>query len=322
MTVYITRCPVCQQAFKTNESVLAQKNGMVRCGFCQSTFNAYEHLYTPLNQSDLNNMLQVQAERQAQIQRKGLDAMAALAGQLKGFESMGEADSSLIGVRAEPKLNPAPVKQEVINAGPSIQVIEHRPVNETVGEGADEALGQDSDEEDDEYEEESPRRRLTWLWGLIALIAFIGIVCQLMAMNRSSILAKLPQAEPIFGGLCSVFSCEQASENSPVQAEQTSPATGAVALLQQELVALPENHYAIKVVLKNNTTVDQPYPLLTVVLKGEKEDVLTRRQLRPAEYLDNPQKKLAAQAQDEVTFAFDLTDGKAESLSVEVEPIL
>ena len=38
MTVYITRCPACQQAFKITENVLQAKNGQVRCGFCQNVF--------------------------------------------------------------------------------------------------------------------------------------------------------------------------------------------------------------------------------------------------------------------------------------------
>ena len=54
MTVYITRCPACQQAFKITENILQAKNGQVRCGFCQNVFNAREHLY---KSSDLEGSL-------------------------------------------------------------------------------------------------------------------------------------------------------------------------------------------------------------------------------------------------------------------------
>ena len=161
MTVYITRCPVCQQAFKTNEHVLALKGGEVRCGFCQSVFNAYEHLYTPLNSAELGQLIEQQAQRQAQMQRKGLEAMAALAGELKGFGSGTDNDDSLIGVRAEPRLAPGPVKQEVINAGPSVQVIEHgaKIPGDEKGYANEELEG--NDEEDYDYEEESPHKKRT-----------------------------------------------------------------------------------------------------------------------------------------------------------------
>ncbi len=320
MTVYITRCPVCQQAFKTNEHVLALKGGEVRCGFCQSVFNAYEHLYTPLNSAELGQMIEQQAERQAQIQRKGLEAMAALAGELKGFGSAGaETDNSLIGVRAEPRLTPGPVKQEVINAGPSVQVIEHGvkvPALAATGSESDE-----SEDDDYDYEDEPPRKKRTLLWFVVALIAFVGIVCQLLAINSNTVVEKLPQARPVMDRVCSIFSCEAPIESSTATPAATS-SQGPVSITEQELVALPNGQYAIRVVLKNQSTVDQPYPNLTIVLKGEKEDILTRRRIEPSEYLEEASRKLPAQAQDEVSIAFNIADGKPATLAVEIDPIL
>lgn len=322
MTVYITRCPVCQQAFKTNEHVLALKGGEVRCGFCQSVFNAYEHLYTPLNSAELGQLIEQQAQRQAQMQRKGLEAMAALAGELKGFGSGTDNDDSLIGVRAEPRLAPGPVKQEVINAGPSVQVIEHGAKIPGYEKGyANEEL-EGNDEEDYDYEEESPHKKRTLIWVVVALVALVGIACQLLAMNSNTVIEKLPQAAPLMDRVCSIFSCEAPVANTSMTKNNESLVQGPVQITDQELVPLPNGQYAIRVVLKNQSTVEQSYPNLTIVLKGEKEDILTRRHVLPSEYLEDASRKLPAQAQDEVSIAFNIADGKPATLAVEIDPVL
>jgi predicted Zn finger-like uncharacterized protein len=46
----ITQCPQCGTHFKITEAQRQSHKGMVRCGHCQTVFNAVEHLYTPPEQ--------------------------------------------------------------------------------------------------------------------------------------------------------------------------------------------------------------------------------------------------------------------------------
>ena len=95
-----------------------------------------------------------------------------------------------------------------------------------------------------------------------------------------------------------------------------------VAIVSHTLQQVEGNRYAISVVLENNSDTNQPYPVLTVVLKGEKEDIITRRRVSPSEYLTDAAQTIAARTQQTVSIAFDMNDGDAATLTVEIEPIL
>jgi len=49
----ITQCPQCNTHFKITKEQSESHNGMVRCGRCQTVFNAVENLYTAPQQLDL-----------------------------------------------------------------------------------------------------------------------------------------------------------------------------------------------------------------------------------------------------------------------------
>ncbi len=49
----ITQCPQCNTHFKITQEQSESHNGMVRCGRCQTVFNAVENLYTAPQQLDL-----------------------------------------------------------------------------------------------------------------------------------------------------------------------------------------------------------------------------------------------------------------------------
>ena len=59
-----------------------------------------------------------------------------------------------------------------------------------------------------------------------------------------------------------------------------------------------------------------------VVMKGEKEDIITRRRLEPKEYLGAEGQTIAPQATVSASIAFDMTDGDPATLSVEVDSII
>ena len=167
-----------------------------------------------------------------------------------------------------------------------------------------------------------PHKKRTLVWVVVAFVALVGIACQLLAMNSNTVIEKLPQAAPLMDRVCSIFSCEAPVANTSVTKNNESLVQGPVQITDQELVTLPNGQYAIRVVLKNQSTVEQPYPNLTIVLKGEKEDILTRRHVLPSEYLEDASRKLPAQAQDEVSIAFNIADGKPATLAVEIDPVL
>ena len=231
MTVYITRCPACQQAFKITENILQAKNGQVRCGFCQNVFNAREHLYKSIDlEGSLNRI-----EREAEVERQGIANMKSLADQLKGFDSVDD-NQGLVGVRTEPRNGPE--RLDIIN-GPSIEVISHPAPNQNLSDD-------ESEDEDSEIQEESTKARSskTWLWAIIALVAIIAIALKVLASNQNAVLDKIPQAEPLFGLLCDKITCEPRRTvtplDAPIKSETTeaTPSNPATSVVNQPVAVL------------------------------------------------------------------------------------
>ena len=306
MAVYITRCPSCQQAYRLNDTQLSAKDGLVRCGFCQNVFNAKEHLYR--SKDVPTETAVIRAEREAEMERKGVASMAALSAQLQGFDVVDEDDkpSGLVGIRTEPRLGP--VRQDVINgSNNSIEIIQHEPqrANVTV----------EDDEEEDE--EELPTKKSTskrGLWIVIAFIAALLIGLQLSLSFRGAIIEKLPQSEAMFNTLCQYFVCQPITNTSVAPAEEPKN----VVLASQSLQRVGGDEYVIVANLHNEKAVEEAFPEMTIVLKGEKGDILTRRILKPTDYLNDATQKLKPNETRQVAFTFKISEGVPNELSIEL----
>lgn len=311
MAVFITRCPSCHQAFRLTDAQLNAKEGLVRCGFCQNVFNAKDHLYRSLEAST-DGVLR--AEREAEAERKGLAEMAALANQLRGFDAVDDNATSkgLVGVRAEPRMGP--VRQDVINANSSsIEVIRHEPVRLNV-----EAYDNEDDEEDDEVEENASNKSSNKsIWIIISIIALLLIGLQGAVFMRDSIIEKLPQSRATFDTLCQYLICPTAKKEST--SDNTRAANKAsISLVSQSLQKVGGNEYVIVANLHNESLQEQAFPVMTVTLKGQKGDVLTRRQLSPKDYLNDPSQKLKPAQSRQVAFTFKMTEGIPNQLLIEL----
>lgn len=305
MAVYITRCPSCQQAYRLNDTQLSAKDGLVRCGFCQNVFNAKEHLYR--SKDVPTETAVIRAEREAEMERKGVASMAALSAQLQGFDAVDEEDNSgLVGIRTEPRLGP--VRQDVINgSNNSIEIIQHEPQRVNVAV--------EDDEEEDE--EELPTKKSTskrGLWIVIALIAALLIGLQLSLSFRGAIIEKLPQSEAMFNTLCQYFVCQPITNTSATPAEEPKN----IVLASQSLQRVGGDEYVIVANLNNEKTVEEAFPEMTVVLKGEKGDILTRRILKPSDYLNDATQKLKPNETRQVAFTFKISEGVPNELSIEL----
>lgn len=305
MAVYITRCPSCQQAYRLNDTQLSAKDGLVRCGFCQNVFNAKEHLYR--SKDVPTETAVIRAEREAEMERKGVASMAALSAQLQGFDAVDEEDNSgLVGIRTEPRLGP--VRQDVINgSNNSIEIIQHEPQRVNVAV--------EDDEEEDE--EELPTKKSTskrGLWIVIALIATLLIGLQLSLSFRGAIIEKLPQSEAMFNTLCQYFVCQPITNTSAAPAEEPKN----VVLASQSLQRVGGDEYVIVANLHNEKAVEEAFPEMTIVLKGEKGDILTRRILKPTDYLNDATQKLKPNETRQVAFTFKISEGVPNELSIEL----
>ena len=76
----ITRCPECDTRFKVNQAQLEAHRGIVRCGHCQATFNAVQHLHD--DEPDPQLALPIDLEDAGEIPAEPISGGAATFGNL------------------------------------------------------------------------------------------------------------------------------------------------------------------------------------------------------------------------------------------------
>lgn len=64
----ITQCPECGTRFKASQTQLEAHQGMVRCGHCQATFNAMQHLYDDQPSPQLSLLIETEKSEQTFVE--------------------------------------------------------------------------------------------------------------------------------------------------------------------------------------------------------------------------------------------------------------
>ena len=126
-----------------------------------------------------------------------------------------------------------------------------------------------------EEEPPAPRRRLAW--GLAALIALAALGAQAALHYRTELAVLLPEARPHLARACAALGCELRLPRRPeLMAIESSD-------LQTE--GRRENVIVLNAVLRNRAPFPQEYPALELTLTDERDEIVARRVLAPADYL-------------------------------------
>lgn len=124
-------------------------------------------------------------------------------------------------------------------------------------------------------EEEEPSRWRPWLWLLLSLAALAALGAQVYRV-RTEITVLLPESRPAFQALCRLTGC-------------TVPLPRRPQLLKIESDDMHDDRdrqvFVLNALLRNNGAFPQQFPDLELTLTDAGKPV-TRRVLRPADYLD------------------------------------
>jgi predicted Zn finger-like uncharacterized protein len=124
-------------------------------------------------------------------------------------------------------------------------------------------------------EEVAPSRWRTWLWFLLSLVA-LGALAAQMYRARTEVTAALPELRPAFETLCRLAGCTVPLPRRPEL----------IRIESDDMHSDPERKvYVLHALLRNLARFAQQYPDLELTLTDAGKPV-TRRVLRPAEYLD------------------------------------
>jgi predicted Zn finger-like uncharacterized protein len=302
----LTQCPNCQTTFRVTTEILRVADGQVRCGRCQTQFDALERLI------DENEAAPEQSVRTAR------DRMPAAMSQasprdIEVEEPAAQEDITLEGrhieisgryrlpdsVRGEPRMREETVEEwveiddveDVAEEAAVIEVDEAQVDEDVLDELAEEAVAED--EQPIEVAEEAPveaepepeldllapsrREPAPRIWKILAAPLVLLLAIQFVHTYRHT-LARHPRLGQAIMGIYGALGANL----------QPDWNLHAYEILQWHLGSDPALPGTLKVraSLKNIASFAQPYPLLKLVLEDRWGESVREREFEPAEYLD------------------------------------
>ena len=266
-----TRCPGCETIFRVTPAQLKARAGKVRCGQCQSVFDALDSLLDESNgveSASATPSLMAETPTQSPV----LAASPALEIDILLDSEASESAAEQLSEENAPPLSETAAQE----LGKATGLILPRETAEIPGyskwsEGVIAAPFS--------LPEEKPTR---WPFVLVALLLALVLAGQVVFHFRSEIAVTVPVLRPVLEAVCQSFNVDLplprhvelvSIETSDLQAD---PARGNLLVLNASL--------------RNRANYGQAYPSLELSLTDTADGAIARRVLRPAEYL--PQKLL------------------------------
>lgn len=259
----VTRCPSCSTTFRVQPGQLAQRGGKVRCGKCNTVFDGLAALVSEADAAaELGPSPQLALFDPARLLEAEEPAQPAA-------EPVAPADAdatqalvvTTLQAGADPQFVPA-------HAGPP-----SADATTTPPEPAFLAAP-------------APRQRFSVVWTLLALIAFTGLVGQMLIHNRTEAALLVPELRPVLEIACAQLGCEV---HLPRRPELMS-------IESSDLQSDPTRGQVIQLaaVIRNRAPFPQEFPALEVTLTNELDRPTVRRVLMPPQYLGKAGAELLA----------------------------
>jgi predicted Zn finger-like uncharacterized protein len=126
-------------------------------------------------------------------------------------------------------------------------------------------------------EPEPDRRRATWAWALLALVALTALVAQAGYRYRAEVLTYLPQARPVLEAGCEWLGCQVLPRRLLM-----------MSIDGDELRVDPgrEGIILLTATIRNAAPFPQQYPSLQLFLEDEAGRPVAGRVLTPTDYLE------------------------------------
>jgi len=292
----VTRCPACGTGFRVGADQLKALHGTVRCGRCDTVFNAFDSLVTLPDSPETTpaarppTVPEDPAGAQHPVENAPPRTVPApepvellSIGVAGGQQAPGE-EFRLVAPSPDEAAPPAgaALREEEL---PAVDAAEHPGQGEL-------ALG---------YAEAVRAGRFgAWRGGALVLAVVFAI--QLAYVLRAQIAGALPPLRPWIEGTCALIGCalplphrvEQWNiESSDLQSDPAQPSV-----------------VALNAVLRNRAAFAQPYPALELTLTDTQDQPLARRVFAAPEYLpQGPDPRAGLEANGEVVVRLTMETG-------------
>lgn len=261
----LTRCPACDTSFRVTPEQLKLRAGRVRCGKCQSVFNA------------LDTLLEAPAPERIDVAPPPPTLQPAAPAPLDESSDLALADSVEPAAATEQAADASPPEgpvdpDAVRDAALTHGLVAARETTEIPGynkwaEGAFTAPVQVS----------VPVAPPKWPFVLAALLLVLTLAGQIAHQFRAELAVTAPALRPMLESTCSILDCDIPL---PRHVELVS-------IEASDLQSDPANAGALVLAatLKNRAAYAQAWPLLEVTLTDVQDNAVLRRVLQPGDYL-------------------------------------
>jgi predicted Zn finger-like uncharacterized protein len=299
----LTQCPNCQTTFRVTAEILRVAEGQVRCGRCQTQFDALESLIEENDAGEIESGVRPPREPEPAPDPAGIEVDEPVAHEDVTLEGRRIEISGAYQVLDDSGRGEPQVREEILEEWLEIDDVDDADSQEAseseIADAAESADGADADEidfdesarfESDEpasselratgsdFDLLSPRpQRATapiWKW----LAAPLGLLLGLQAVHHyRAALARHPRIGAPLVGAYNALGLNLTPDWN----------LHAYEIRQWGIVSDPETPGALQVRASITNLADfaQPYPLLKLVLEDRWGDQVRARDFAPAEYL-------------------------------------
>ena len=257
----LTCCPGCSTTFRVTPEQLKMRAGKVRCGKCQTVFNALESLAeTPSPQTS--------PEQPDHLGHEPLPGTSSALGNTHSPNATVSVVSPADEAEGAAPASPEEVRDSAVAAG----LVAARETTEIPGynkwaEGAFTAPISVS----------VPTSRPAWPFVVVALVLLSTLLAQVAHFYRAELAVSTPSLRPLLESACAALDCEiplpRHVELVSIEASdlQVDPTQGGALTLTATL--------------KNRAAYAQAWPLLEITLTDVQDNAVLRRVMQPTEYL-------------------------------------
>ncbi len=296
-----TRCPTCSTVFRVTSEQLRLKAGKVRCGHCQTVFNAFDQFERAAH-SDSTPVGATYPQVYSEAPRPETAAPSAVEAPLESIPLDSPAIAATpsevripypeIHLPGEPEPEPEPAEAEVeenVVALPDPQPAEHDESPEESTQAAREAglvaarelndtaaynrwaAGTLAADGLDAFAGE-PVRRSSWPFVLVSILLALALLGQLAIHYRGELVLRLPDAAKLYQLLEIDIPLPRHSELVAIETSdlQSDNARGM---------------FVLNATLRNRATYAQEWPALELTLTDTNDAVVARRVMFAGDYL-------------------------------------
>ena len=273
----VTACPSCGVLFKVAPDQLLISEGWVRCGKCQTVFDASLTLQPRVKASQAVSPAETGPSPPQPLE---VAAQALPSEEVLAVESPSDASNDLPLEPLVPVVNPAPDSQ------PS-------------GEPSAFQFAFDVPASDQNSATAGRRSWVSKVLYLLAPLLLLVLVGQVVLLERNEIFSREPRAKPWLLALCKPFDCQL----------ETLKRIQAIVIDSSSFTKISPDIYQLSLILKNTSTADLHLPSVELTLINSLDQPLLRRVFSIAE-LGVQSSNLLSFSELPLSFSFAIKTGE------------